>query len=48
MNANVELCTSVSKTGKEYYYLSIKVKGKEIGRLFIKETEIPYYMELLK
>lgn len=48
MNAKLELCTAVSKSGKDYTYLSIKVKDKEIGRIFIKETEIPYYTELLK
>lgn len=38
-----------SKTQKEYYYLSFVINGKAIKeRIYIKETEVMYYQDLLK
>lgn len=50
-NCTVELVKGFSeKSKRDYYYLSFKINGKEIpnSRLFIKETEILYYQDLLK
>lgn len=48
-NCTVELVKGFSeKSKRDYYYLSFKLNGKEITRLFIKETEILYYQDLLK
>lgn len=48
-NAKIILKSGISKTtNKDYYYLLITLNEVEVGRLFIKTTEVPYYKELLK
>lgn len=47
-NAKLQLLTGISKSNKTYYYLLVTVDNKEVSRIFIKETEIPYYKNLLK
>lgn len=45
---NVEIIKALStKSQKPYYYLLVTLDNKELGRLFIKETELPYYEKLL-
>lgn len=45
---NVDIIKALStKTQKPYYYLLVTIDSKELGRLFIKETELPYYSNLL-
>lgn len=46
--ANVEIIKAISnKTKKPYFYLLFTIDNKELGRLFIKVTELPYYEKLL-
>lgn len=48
-NCIASVCKGISnKTKKEYYYLSFVVNGKEIKKVFIQETEVMYYQDLLK
>lgn len=48
MNCTATIKQGVSKNGNVYHYILFTKDNKELGRLFIKETELPYYESLLK
>ena len=47
-NANVTLKEGISKKGFPYAFLNIEINGKTLSPIFIKDTEVPYYRDLLK
>lgn len=48
-NAVAQLVEGVSsKTNKPYAYITFSVNGVEVGKLWIKLTEIDYYKKILK
>ena len=48
MNCIATIRQGVSKNGNVYHYILFVIDNKELGRIFIKETELPYYENLLK
>ena len=47
-NCKCEIKNGTTKSGRQYWCLDFYIKEKLINRVFIKETEILYYKELLK
>lgn len=48
-NAHAELVEGVSsKTNKPYAYILFSINGVNVGKLWIKLTEIDYYKKIIK
>ena len=47
-NCKVTLVEGISKKGKYYAYLDFEINGKKLVPIFIKETEVLYYKDLIK
>lgn len=47
-NCKVTFCELKSRNGYNYGIMKFEVNGKIIAKVFVKETEIPYYKELIK